>query len=151
RQQSQGTVGTDGIDLGEIDAGQLVERGANLEPGLIVPRLLPGAGRGHRARGRRRLGGQREDVRLNRGIAGGQLMLIGVEEFEVLLEHEDVLGPVVPSEGSRDLGRRGLTPVVARLREGLRVRVAGNDVPENEEAGGARDMYDDAWEGVCRM
>ena len=62
-------------------------------------------------------------------------MLIGVEEFEVLLEHEDILGPVVPGEGGRDLGRRGLTPVVPMLREGLAVRLAANDVRENAQAG----------------
>ena len=49
-------------------------------------------------------------MRLNRSIARGQLVLIGVEQFEVLLEHKDVLGPVMPGEGGRDLGLRGLTP-----------------------------------------
>jgi len=35
-----------------------------------------------------------EDVRLDRDIARGQLALIGVEQLEILLQHEDVLGPV---------------------------------------------------------
>jgi hypothetical protein len=33
-------------------------------------------------------------VRLDRAIARGQLALIGVEQLEILLQHEDVLGPV---------------------------------------------------------
>jgi len=120
-EQPQGTVGADGGELGEIDAGQLVERGANVESGLIVTRLLfRPRGRQRASRGGR-LGGQRLDVGLDRGIARGQLALIGVEEFEILLQDEDVLGAVMPGEGGRDLGRRGLTPVVAMLGKGVGV------------------------------
>jgi hypothetical protein len=44
----QGAVGADGIDPGEVDAGQLVERGANLEPRLIARGVfrVRGAGKG---------------------------------------------------------------------------------------------------------
>ena len=47
--------------------------------------------RGQRAGGS--LGSQRVDVGLDRRIARGQLTLIRVEQLEVLLQHEDVLGP----------------------------------------------------------
>jgi hypothetical protein len=81
-------------------------------------------------------------VRLDRGIARHQLPLKGVEEREVLLQHEDVLGTVMSGERGRDLGRRGLTPVVPMLREGVGVRLAADDVTENAQAGDARDIAD---------
>ena len=36
---TEGAVGADGVELGEIDARQLVERGADVEPRLIAPTL----------------------------------------------------------------------------------------------------------------
>ena len=130
REQPQGAVGTDRVDLGEIDPGQVVERAADLEARLVVPWLLPGARRGHRAPRRWRLGRQREGG-LDGGIAGRQLRLIGVEQREVLVQHEDVLRTVVPGEGRGDLGLRRLTPVVPMLREGVGIGLARDDVPEN--------------------
>ena len=118
-EQPEGTVGADSVELREVDAGEVVERGANVEPWLIVARLLPRPWRGQRAGGGGDLGGQRVDVGLDRRVAGGQLALKRVVELEVLLQHEEVLGAVVPGEGGRDLGRRGLTPVVPMLCEGL--------------------------------
>src|SRR5213078_807146 len=102
--QAQGAVGAKGVDLGEVDAGQLMERGANLKPWLIVARLLLRPRGGHRAGGRGRLSGQRVDVGLDRRIAGGDLALIRVEEREVLLQDEDVLGAVMAGQRPRDLG-----------------------------------------------
>ena len=49
-EEAQGAVGANGIDLGEIDIGQVVERGANLEARLIVARFLARAARGHGGR-----------------------------------------------------------------------------------------------------
>ena len=43
-------------------------------------------------------------------ITRGELLLIDVEEFEILLEHEDVFGAVVPAQGGDDLGLGGATP-----------------------------------------
>jgi len=143
--QTQRTVGANGVDLGEIDAGEVVERGANLEPRLIVARLLPRAGRGDRAARRGRLRGEDEDVGLDRGITRRQLRLIGFEEREVLLQDEDVLRTVVSGEGLGDLGLRGLTPVVPMLREGVGIRLARDDVPENAQAGDAGDVADHDW------
>jgi hypothetical protein len=42
----------------------------------------------------------------DRAIAGGELLLIRVEAFEVLLQHEEVLGAVVAGQGGHDLGLR---------------------------------------------
>lgn len=50
-----------------------------------------------------------------------------------------MLGAVVPGEGGRDLGRRGLTPVVAMLGEGVGVGTTRDDVAENAQAGDAGD------------
>ena len=55
-------------------------------------------------------GGQREDVGLNRGIARGQLPLIGVVQLEIRLQHEDVLGPVMPGERRIEPPLRGRRP-----------------------------------------
>jgi hypothetical protein len=82
------------------------------------------------------------DVGLDRCIARGQLALISVEELEVLLQHEDVLGAVMPGEGCRDLGLRGLTPVVPMLGEGVGVRLPRDDVAENAQPGDAGDVAD---------
>jgi hypothetical protein len=135
-------VRTDSVDLGEVDTGQVVQRGANLESGFIVPWLLSRAGRGHRAARSRRLGGQREKVGLDRRIARSQLLLIHVDQREVLLQHKDVFRTVVPGERRRDLGLRGLTPVVPMLREHARIRLVCDDVTENAQPGDARDIAD---------
>ena len=52
-EQPQGAVGAEGIELlGEVDAGQLVQRGANVESRLVVARLLLRPRGGQRWRGR---------------------------------------------------------------------------------------------------
>ena len=51
-------------------------------------------------------------------VARGELLLIGVEEFEVLLEDEDVFGAVVARERGDDLGLGGVTPIVAMRGRG---------------------------------
>ena len=122
-EQTQGAVGADGVELGEIDAGQLVERGANLETRLIVARFLPRPRGGQRDGRGGRLGGQRVDVGLDRRIARGELALIRIEQLEVLLQHEDVLGAVMPGKRRCDLRLRGLTPVVPMLCESVGVRL----------------------------
>jgi hypothetical protein len=54
------------------------------------------APRGRQRRRRRRdRGGELCEVSLDGDIACGELPLIDVEEFEILLEHEDVFGAVV--------------------------------------------------------
>ncbi len=89
-----------------------------------------------------RLGDERVEMGLDRRIAGGQLTLKGVEELKVLLQHENVLGTVMPGEGRRDFRRRGLTPAVPMLREDVGIGVPGDDVAENAESGDAGDVAD---------
>ena len=80
---------------------------------------------------------------LDGAITRGKLLLIGIEEFEILLEHEDVFGAVVPAQGGDDLGLGRVTPDVAMLGEVLRIALAGDDVAEDAQAGDTGDVADD--------
>jgi hypothetical protein len=90
-----------------------------------------------------RRGGELGEVRLNRDFAGGELPLIDVEEFEILLEDENVFRAIVARQGCHDLGLRRAAPIVTMLGELMRIAVAGDDVAEDPEAGHARDVADD--------
>lgn len=99
-EESECVVGSDAIDLREVDAGVLVQWGPQVEAGVrsravFVGAAGPAAATPAARSWRRRLDG---------GIARGELLLIDVEEFEILLEHEDVFGAVVTGEGRDDLG-----------------------------------------------
>ena len=72
---------------------------------------------------------------LQGAITRGKLLLIGIEEFEILLEHEHVFGAVVPAQGGDDLGLGRVTPEVAMLGEVLGIALAGDDVAEDSQAG----------------
>jgi hypothetical protein len=74
-------------------------------------------------------------VSLDGDIAGGELPLIDVEEFEVLLEHEDMFGAVVAGEGRDDLGFGRATPIVAMRGQLMGIAVPGHDVPEDAQTG----------------
>ena len=79
----------------------------------------------------------------DRAIAGCEALLIHVEEFEILGEHEDMLGPIVPRERGHNLVLRRMTPIVAMLREPARIALAGHDVAQDAQAGHAGDVADD--------
>ena len=68
---------------------------------------------------------------LNGAIAGGELSLTGIKELEVLLQDEEMFGPIVPGEGSDDVGLGGAAPIVTVLGQLLRVAVAGHDVAQD--------------------
>ena len=83
--QLEGAVGRDAIDLREVDAGQVVQGGPDVDVGFVaVPAGDP------RARQRRRGGrdrrGQRLERRVDGGIAGEELGLTDIKELQVLLE-----------------------------------------------------------------
>ena len=112
-EESERVVGADAIDLRQVDAGELVQRRAEIEARFVLARLVAaarGRQRGRRGRGR---GGELGEVRLDRGIARGELLLIDVEEFEVLLQHEDVFGAVVAGERGDDLGLGRAAAIIA--------------------------------------
>jgi hypothetical protein len=79
-------------------------------------------------------------MRLDRRIAGGQLLLIHVEQLEVLAQHEDVFGAVMARERRDDLRLRGLTPRVPMLRQDVGVGLAGDDVADDVLPGHAGDI-----------
>ena len=68
---------------------------------------------------------------LDGAITRGELLLIGVEEFQILLEHEDVFGAIVPAQSGDELGLGCATPDIAMLREVLRIALAGDDGAED--------------------
>ena len=93
------------------------------------PAMDPGGGQ---RRGRDILGGgQALQVDLDGLIAGGELTLTGVEEFQILLQDEDVLGPIVAGQRGNDLRMRGAAPIVPMTSELLGVAMARDNVPEN--------------------
>src|SRR5207247_4086117 len=77
------------------------------------------------------------------GVAGGQLMLIRVEEFEVLFQDEEVLWPIVSCESGGDFGLGRLTAAITVLGEVFWVPAAGDDVAEDAQSGDAGDVTDD--------
>ena len=79
---------------------------------------------------------------LDGAITRGELLLIGVEEFQILLEHEDVFGAIVPAQSGDELGLGCATPDIAMLREVLRIALAGDDVAEDPQAGDPGDVAD---------
>ncbi len=126
-EETERVVRPDAIDLGEVDARELVQRSPDIEARL-VPLLLSAPSRGHGARGSRGGRGESGEVGLNGDVARRELLLIGVEEFEVLLEDEEALGAIVGRQGGDDLVLGRLTAAVPMLRELVRVALAGHDV-----------------------
>lgn len=86
------------FSVGQVHAGQLVERSAPVKPRFILAGFLS-APRGWKRRRRwRGRGGEVGEVGLDRGIARRDLALIGVEEFKILLQHKDVFNAVVAGQ-----------------------------------------------------
>ena len=112
-----------------------MQRGPQLEARFVFARLLSALRGRQRRRRRRGRGGELGEVRFDGDIARGELSLIDVEEFEVLLEHEDVFGPVVTGEGRDDLGFGGATAIVPMRGQLMRIAVTGHDVPEDTQTG----------------
>src|SRR3972149_5720751 len=65
-------------------------------------------------------GSERLEMGLDGAVAGGDLLLIGVEELKVLLEYEHVFGAIVAGQGGDDLRLGCATPVVTMLGGRLR-------------------------------
>lgn len=84
-------------------------------------------------------------MRLDRGVARGELGLTGVKELKVLLQDEEMLGPIVTGQGGDDLGLGRAAPMIAMLGELVRVAVTGHDVAEDPQSGHTGDVADDQW------
>ena len=143
RQQAERVVGPDAVDLRQVDAGELVHGRPHIEAGFVVARFLSAPRGGQRRRWRQRGGGKLGEVPFDRAIARGEVPLIDVKEVEILLQHKDVLGAIVPGQGGDDLGLGGVTPVVPMPGELVRVALASDDVAENPEARHPGDVADD--------
>jgi len=74
-------------------------------------------------------------VRFNRGVTGGELRLTHIEEFQILLQHEDVLGAIVSGQRGGDFRLGRVAAMVAVIGELGRVAPAGDDIAQDAEAG----------------
>ena len=143
RDQFQGGIRTDAVNLREIHAAGEPMEGTDLEVRVIVDDAAMDPWRGERCRGGVLGSGQDLHVGLHGAIAGRQLDLTGVEEFQILLQDEEVLGPIVAGQGGEDLGPRGATPIIAVAGQVRRVVAASDNVAQDFEAGDAGDVTDD--------
>ena len=75
-------------------------------------------------------------------IARRELPLIEIEEFEVLLEGEEVFGPIVTGQGGDDLGLGRVTPIVPMVGQLRWVALAGHDVAQDAQAGHSGNVAD---------
>ena len=75
-------------------------------------------------------------------IARRELPLIDIEEFEVLLEGEEVFGPIVAGQGGDDLGLGRVTPIVPMVGQLLGVALPGHDVAQDAQAGHSGNVAD---------
>ena len=86
--------GRDAVNLGEVDAaGELMQRRRGSRSAVRCRRAGGGrGGAGSGVGGAPLGGGQALHVGLDGAIAGGQLVLTGVEELEILLQDEECSG-----------------------------------------------------------
>ena len=139
--QLEGAVGGESIDLGQVDGGEVVEHRTDIDVGFVAaPAGDAGAREGCR-RGRDRVG-QGLKLDLDGGIAGEELSLTHVKEFEILRQDEDVLVAVVARQRGGDLVDRCLAVGVAVVGEDVGVTLAGDEGAENCEPGRADDVAD---------
>ena len=89
-QQLERGIGGDAIDLGEVGAGQMVERRAQVE-GRFIPVAAGHPWARQRGGGRVGRGGQGLQLGHDGGVAGDALRLTQVKELEILRQDEDVL------------------------------------------------------------
>ena len=138
REEAERIVGTEAVDLREIDAGQMMQRRPQVTPRFIAPRFLAASRGRQRRRGGGDRGGEALQVGLDGGIARGQVPLILVEAGEVLLEYEDVLRTVIAGERGDDLRFGGVTPIIPMLRQVLRIANIRMQPTRRVSLGGAR-------------
>ena len=129
-QQLERGIGGDAIDLGEVGAGQMVERRAHVK-GRFIPVAAGNPWAGQGGGGRVGRGGQGLQLGLDGGVAGDELRLTQVKELEILPQDEDVLVTVVARQRGGDLVARGLAVGVTVLGEDVRVAFAGYEGAED--------------------
>jgi hypothetical protein len=143
RDEAERLVGSNPVDLGEVRTGKPMEMTADVEARLLASRLSFGAAWGQRGSRVLRLRGKRLEMALDRGVALGQHALIILEEGEVLLEGEDVLGAVVARQCRHELLRGGMAAWITVKNELLRIGSSVHDVVQDRQTRGARDVGDD--------
>ena len=131
----EGGVRRDAIDLRQVDAaGEMVERGPDVEGGVGGRGLRVTRGGGSGSAGGAIGAVSVLDVRLNRTVARLDLHLTEVEELQILLEREEMLRPVVAGQRRDDLGLGRAAPAMSRcVRELHRVAFTGDNVAKDAE------------------
>jgi hypothetical protein len=102
----EGRGGIDPIDPGEIDAGEAMEVLANIQAGCGSSGL-PRAGRGGQDLAPA-LVFEPQELRLDLVVAGADLRLVELDEFQSLPEFEEVLRAPITLQGAGDRRRVGL-------------------------------------------
>ena len=141
----EGTVGREAIDLREVDAGQVVQHGPDVEVWFIAASARA-ARAGQRRGGRRDGGRQLLEFGVDGPVAGEELRLAHVKEFEVLPQDKEVLGAVVPGQRGDDLVRGGPAVRVAVAGQDVRVPLARDEGAQDRQAGLADNVADHARE-----
>jgi hypothetical protein len=131
-------VGVDAIDPGEVDARDAMEVLASIEAG-IGPSGLPLAGLGRQGLATALIL-QPSELGLDFVIAGGDLLLVEVDEFRSLTELEEVLGAPGALQRTGDRRLVGLAAAVAELGELVGVSLTVEDGPDNGHPGHAGDV-----------
>jgi hypothetical protein len=143
RDQREGRLWRDAVDLGEVDApGERVEGRPNLEPGLVAARGPFDTRRRHGRRGGEAPGRQGLQVRLNGTVARTELHLTGLVEREILLKHEQVFRSIVAGQGLFNGGAGRAAAMVTVRGEVMRVAAPREDVAQNPQPRRAHDVTD---------
>ena len=79
----------------------------------------------------------------DRRVAAGDLRLAHVEALEILMQHEQVVGLIVAGQGGDELGLGRAAPGVAMLGEVLGSPLPRDDVAQNAQPRGPRDIAHD--------
>ena len=71
---------------------------------------------------------------LDGAVTGRKLCLTRVEEFQILLQDEEMLRPVIACQGGDDVSRGCATPMIPMLGEPVRVALASHHIAQDAEA-----------------
>ena len=140
----EGGIGGNTIDLGEVDAGQVVEGGADVDVGFVA---VPAGDSWARQRRRWRVdpGSQRLEFGVDGRIAGRELRLTDIKELEMLVAAQrGVRGGSAQSTRPRSRQAWLYSAGRAVLGKDVRVALTGDEGAEDRQAGLADNVADHA-------
>ncbi len=122
------------IDLRQVHTARELMQGRTHVESRFIGAYADLAGYpGSRQRSGRRVhgGGQSVHMCVQGAVTGGELRVTRIEEGKILLQDEEMLGPIVPGQGGDDLGFGGMAPRIPMRGELGRITVTGDDVSED--------------------